>query len=88
MALLKTKDEEVTVTDGDGIIDACEEMGIPFGCQSGICKTCEIIVHDGMENLSEKSEAEKEHALEENHRLACQCKILQGAATVKHIHDN
>lgn len=54
-------------------------LGIPFGCESGICSTCLIRIKSGAENLSERTDQE-EFTLEargaaENERLACQCHI-------------
>ena len=59
------------------IVEACEEMGIPFGCREGNCGTCEIRVISGKEHLSPYSEAEQEFGLTDNHRLACQCVIAK-----------
>jgi ferredoxin len=59
--------------------EVCDKggLGVPFGCQTGICSTCLIKIKSGSENLNEMTEQE-EFTLEargaaENERLACQC---------------
>ncbi len=54
-------------------------LGVPFGCENGICSTCLIQIKSGGENLSERTEQE-EFTLEargagEDVRLGCQCKV-------------
>ena len=55
MATIIIDGEEQQVTDGSPIMDACEELGVPFSCRAGICGTCVITVKEGMENLEPKS---------------------------------
>ncbi|HIH13599.1 TPA: 2Fe-2S iron-sulfur cluster binding domain-containing protein, partial [Candidatus Woesearchaeota archaeon] len=52
MAILKTAEKQVELADGSPILDAAKELGVPFGCHSGICGTCHIEVEEGMENLA------------------------------------
>jgi ferredoxin len=68
----------VEVKDGDAILDACEELGIMFGCQAGNCGTCLTEIADGMECLSDYSEPEKQFGVEGRERLLCQCSIKGG----------
>lgn len=70
------KSEEVS--NGEGIRHACEKLGVPFGCEEGICGTCMIDIHEGEENLSDLTEQEKDLMRDKKHRLACQCKIKKG----------
>ena len=80
--ILDEKREEVE--DGEPIKEACREMGVPFGCENGICGTCKITVDEGAENLNELND--KEEAMDdrdETHRLACQAKIVSGTVTIK-----
>ena len=70
------KSEEVK--NGDDIREACEKLGVPFGCEEGICGTCMIDVVEGENNLSELTEQEKDLMRDKKHRLACQCKIKKG----------
>ncbi len=79
MAKLLTKDgKEVELEEGSDIREACEKLGVEFGCSSGICGTCMIDVVEGEENLSELTEREKALNRDKKHRLACQCKIKSG----------
>lgn len=70
------KSEELK--NGDNIRHACEKLGVPFGCEEGICGTCMIDVLEGEDNLSELTEQEKDLMRDKKHRLACQCKIKKG----------
>lgn len=79
----------VDVEDGSRLQDAIDSSGadIPFGCREGNCATCMIEVLSGMENLNPPTAAEKvtllAEEIEQNIRLACQCRISGGAITVK-----
>ena len=53
MAKIKAGNREIKVNDGDSIISACEELGVPFGCYEGVCGSCRIKIIKGTENLSE-----------------------------------
>lgn len=77
----KTK-EEVEVSDGKPIEEACEKLGVPFGCEGGVCGSCMVDVVDGEENLSELTEEEESLARDKKHRLACQCKVERGNVTI------
>ncbi len=69
-------DEEAEVPEGEEIKSVCEEAGIPFACEEGLCGTCVIEVEEGMENLSEFTQEEKDFLGDEGcERLACQCKM-------------
>lgn len=76
--------EEKELEDGSGIAQECEEAGVPFACTEGICGTCVIEIVEGMENLSEFTQEERDFLGEPGHeRLACQCKINGGCVKVK-----
>ena len=81
--------KEVEIEDGSAIKEYCDkEFNLPFGCEDGICGTCIIDVVDGMENLSEKSDNEKEFdlwELKDNQRLACQCRIKSGVVRIRYV---
>jgi len=83
MAKIKTDNEEIEVKDGESMIEACEKLGVPFGCYEGICGSCRIEVIGGAENLSELTEQEKMLGMDANTRLACQCKIKKGEIKIK-----
>lgn len=75
--------EERTLEDGESIIEACEEQGVPFACTEGVCGTCVIEVVDGMENLSPFTQEEKDFLGEQDkERLACQCKMRGGCVKI------
>jgi len=67
-----------TVPDGGAILDACEDLGVPFGCQAGECATCLVTVREGAEHLAPKNYTEQLMGLRDHERLACQTKILGG----------
>jgi len=73
-------DEEVNLSDGDPIAEACEEAGVPFACTEGVCGTCVIEIKEGKENLTHPTQEEQDFLGEGtcDERLACQCKIKQG----------
>lgn len=78
-----TEGIKVEVNKGKNLHDLCleKESPLPFGCTEGNCGTCIIKIKSGKENLSKKTEQEKitldmMGCDEEDHRLACQCKIL------------
>jgi ferredoxin len=73
---------EKEVEDNSPIKESCKSLDVPFGCEHGVCGTCQIIVSEGMQNLEEKNDKEIEMGLKENVRLACQCIIKQGEVKV------
>ena len=82
--IFKNTNKEVELEDGSSIKDACAEQGIPIPCSEGICGMCVIEVVEGMENLSEYTENERDFLGEMvNERLACQCHIKGGTVKVK-----
>ena len=82
MAKIKTKDKTIKVKNNSGIIKECEELGVPFSCEDGACGTCLIEIEEGMENLNEKTQPEKNMGINRNYRLACQCKIKSGEVKI------
>ena len=82
--VFKHSGEEKELPDGDAIAPVCEEAGLPFACTEGICGTCLIEVTEGMENLSDFTQAELDFLGEPGReRLACQCKIKSGRVTIQ-----
>lgn len=75
--------KEMEVGNDGAIVSACEELGIAFGCRSGVCSICIIEIIGGMENLNQKTLQEETIDLEKNCRLACQCKIKRGTVKLK-----
>lgn len=70
--------ESIEVKDDIPLKEAVEELGVPFGCTEGICGTCMIDIVEGKENLTGLTEAEEDLDRDEEHRLACQCRIKHG----------
>ncbi|MCP5491990.1 MAG: (2Fe-2S)-binding protein [Chlamydiales bacterium] len=85
MAKLVLNDEEIQLDDGAAIKEACEEAGVPFACEEGVCGTCVVEVESGMENLSDFTEEEVDFLGEQDcERLACQCKIKNGTVKLRY----
>ena len=82
MAKLIIDDAEFELPDGASIDETCENAGIPFSCNSGVCGTCQIEIIEGAENLSALNQEEDDLGMDENNRLSCQCKILKGTVKV------
>ena len=82
MAKLIIDNEEHEVADGQRIDAICEEAGIPFSCNSGVCGTCQVEVIEGAENLGELNDEEKELGMDKNNRLSCQCSIKSGVVKI------
>ena len=83
MAVLKSNDKQVDMPEGYPLREAAEELGVPFGCRSGLCGTCMIDIVEGEENLSELTEEEETMGRDRKHRLACQAKIKEGTVMIK-----
>ena len=83
MAKIILEDKEIELEDGSEVRDACEELGVEFGCQNGFCRTCEVTVLEGYENLTGLTENEEFISLIKPRRLMCQCKIKQGTIKIK-----
>lgn len=80
MAKLFFNDEvdPIALDVGDPIKEVCEENGVPFACEEGVCGTCVIEVKEGMATLSPYTEEEQDFLGEQEcERLACQCKIAK-----------
>lgn len=45
---------------GESIKSCCEEAGVPFACEEGICGTCIIEVMEGNDHLSDYNESEED----------------------------
>ena len=82
MAKLFIDHIEYEVKVGNQMAEACEQAGIPFSCNSGVCGTCQIEILEGAENLNELNREEHDLGQDRNHRLGCQCKIISGLVKV------
>ena len=76
--------KEVNVKDNSPIKEACEDLGVPFGCQNGICGVCTIEIVEGAENLQPLNDREQVMGCNSKKRLACQCKIKKGNIKIKY----
>ena len=83
MAKIVMETQEKEVEDGGKITNVCEDMGIVFGCRTGLCQTCRIKVLEGAENLSELTDVELDAGLDKETRLACQCTLKSGMIKIK-----
>ncbi len=82
MAKLFIDDEEYDLPDGSSIAAICENAGIPFCCNSGVCGTCKVEILEGAENLDELTEEEKDLGMDLNNRLSCRCRIKSGTVKI------
>ncbi len=78
MATIRFEGRDAEVADGTKILRTAEELGLPFGCQDGICGTCMSTVLQGMENLEVRNEKELDMDIPDDQRLVCQCVIKSG----------
>jgi len=83
LATLKYFDDSKEIPDGTPMQETAEELGVAFGCKSGMCGTCTVVVLEGMENISPPTEQEVDLALDDDERLMCQCTITGGAVVIE-----
>ena len=84
MAKLRSEEgKEFDIEDNGSIKNAARELDVPFGCEHGVCGTCQVEVLEGEENLNELNELEKDMGLDKKHRLCCQTKIKEGSVTIR-----
>lgn len=74
--------KEYELNENTPIAETCENHGIPFSCNSGVCGTCQIEIIEGADNLSELNKEELDLAMDKNHRLSCQCQLIRGTVRV------
>ena len=75
--------KEVNIKENALIKEACEDLGVPFGCQNGICGVCTIEIVEGGKNLQPLNDREEAMGCNDKKRLACQCKIKKGNIKIK-----
>ena len=83
MAKIIMEGKEIEVPDGSEIRDTCEIFGVEFGCRNGFCRTCEVTIIEGYENLTELTENEEFIGLIYPRRLCCQCRVMKGDVKIK-----
>jgi len=83
---------EVMAAKGESLLEVAMDAGINIEHACGgvcACSTCHVYVEQGMDLLSEATEAEEDRVeeapgLQRNSRLSCQCEILrEGPITVR-----
>ncbi len=84
MATITIDGESHEIADGSEIMDACEDLGVPFGCRAGMCGSCVITITAGIENLTPPTQAELDMGLGPNQRLACQASIQSGSVSASY----
>ncbi len=83
MAKIVCAGKEIEVADGASIKEAGKELGVPFGCENGVCGTCQLEVVSGSENLLALNELEEDMGMDAQHRLCCQAKVKEGSVEVR-----
>ncbi|HLD60465.1 MAG TPA: 2Fe-2S iron-sulfur cluster-binding protein [Candidatus Bilamarchaeaceae archaeon] len=90
MAIVHVKNdgENVEVPDGSQLDILDGKSSVLFACKSGTCASCKCRVLEGMENLEEPNDLEKEglenFAETDKDRLMCQAKIKKGKITIEY----
>lgn len=74
----------LTLKDGEALKQTARELGVAFGCEHGVCGTCQIDIVSGEENLNELNDAEEDMGRDRTHRLACQAKIISGKVEIRY----
>ena len=82
MAKLIIDNIEYELEDGSKIAEVCENAGVPFNCNTGVCGSCQIRVLEGAENLDDLHEEEIDFGLDVNNRLSCLCVIKKGTVKI------
>lgn len=82
MAKLILDGKSEDVPDGGTVKEAAGKLGVPFGCEEGVCWACLLKIKKGEENLMPYTKAEEEIGLGEHERLGCQCSIKSGEVEV------
>ncbi|HEY9842988.1 MAG: 2Fe-2S iron-sulfur cluster-binding protein [Candidatus Sericytochromatia bacterium] len=82
--------QSLCLDEGRNLSEVLNVLNSPvlFGCRTGICATCLVKVHEGMENLPPLTEDEQEvleiYTDQEQCRLACQLH-LKGNVKLEYI---
>jgi ferredoxin len=80
LPVIKTRSSQINAIAG-GSMENTAELGVLFGCHSGVCGKCATTVLLGLNNMSAPTEEEEAMDLEPARRLMCQSLINKG--TVK-----
>lgn len=77
MPVIKSRSGQKKAIAG-GSMEAAAELGVLFGCHSGVCGKCATTVLSGLDNLSAPTEEELAMGMDPTRRLMCQCLINKG----------
>ena len=80
MPVIKTKTRKMNAIAG-GSMEGTADLGVLFGCHSGVCGKCATTVLSGLGNMSAPTKEETAMGFEPERRLMCQSQINKG--TVK-----
>ena len=69
--------DRISAIDG-GSMEAAVDLGVLFGCHSGVCGKCATNVVSGLNNLSAPTDEEEAMGLEPGRRLMCQSRVNKG----------
>jgi len=81
MPNIKTRSRQKTAIAGASM-EAAADLGVLFGCHSGVCGKCATTVISGLNNLSAPTSEEQAMGLDPDRRLMCQCTISKGTVTL------
>ena len=77
MPTIKSRSNRIEAIAG-GSMESAADLGVLFGCHSGVCGKCATTVVSGLNNLSEPTDEEKNMDLAPERRLMCQARINKG----------
>jgi ferredoxin len=80
MPVIKTRSQQIEAIAG-GSMEGTTDLGVLFGCHSGVCGKCATTVLSGLDNMSAPTDEETAMDLDPDRRLMCQSRIEKG--TVK-----
>ena len=81
MATIKTRSKSLKAIDG-GSMESSADLGVLFGCHSGVCGKCATNVVSGLNNMSAPTEEEEAMGLDPGRRLMCQSRINKGTVVL------
>lgn len=87
---ISNNDQSIEVSEGVPLSKELDALNSPilFGCRTGICGTCLLIVEEGMENTNPPSEDELEflEIVSDNPNARLGCKLTcKGPIKVKYL---
>ena len=79
MPTIKSRSSQVDAIAG-GSMESAADLGVLFGCHSGVCGKCATTVVSGLNNMSEPTDEEKAMDLDPERRAAFVLVELEGLA--------